>query len=393
MKKLVTIAMMMFLALNLNAQDVYSVGSYTVNNKTIGALYKNDKKIHWVHTDLNTKATRVTCDSQGNVYWFINYYENPSNTYLYSEIRKNNQIYASTLNHSEVHVSDLYCLNDTLYCTGYQYNEDSVTVATVWKGEDFTTHWIVGDGVHSSLIYNVDIDKRTGTPYFCGYVIDGKKKASVWREQELLFTNDQDTINGSYITYTHATQIAVDNGHVLTIGEFEPEGWSGISAIWKDNEMLGYGGQYEYIYHAVCAIDNSFYSACSNRWYDEISKDFQTQMLSIGYAYKLLSTLTDIYVIGQDFDRNFYIWKNFERGKKISNCQSIADACVFDPYFSQNSEWYYEIEWENGDITYQHLECAADTTIGNERPKIIVRTNTIYDRDEISTRGDARICL
>ena len=381
MKKLVTIAMILALALNLNAQDVYSVGSYTVNNKTIGALYKNDKKIHWIHTDLNTKATRVTCDSQGNVYWFINYYENPSNTYLYSEIRKNNQIYASTLNHSEVHVSDLYCLNDTLYCTGYQYNEDSVMVATVWKGDDFTTHWIIGDGVHPSLIYNVDIDKRTGIPYFCGFVIDGKKKASVWREQELLFTYDQDTINGSYITYTHATQIAVDNGHVLTIGEFEPEGWSGISAIWKDNEMLGYGGQYEYTYHAVCALDNSYYSACSNRWYDEISKDFQTQMLCIGYAYKLLSTLTDIYVIGQDLDRNFYIWKNFERGKMISNCQSIADACVFDPYFFQNSEWYYEIEWETGDITYQHLECAGDTAVGNQRPKIIVRSNTQYDKD------------
>ena len=50
--------------------------------------------------------------------------------------------------------------------------------------------------------------------------------------------------------------------------------------------------------------------------------------------------------------------------------------------FPRPSEWYYEIEWENGDITYQHLEYAADTTIGTERPKIIVRTNTIYDRDE-----------
>ena len=46
------------------------------------------------------------------------------------------------------------------------------------------------------------------------------------------------------------------------------------------------------------------------------------------------------------------------------------------------SEWYYEIDWENGNITYQHLEYASDTTIGTERPKIIVRTNTIYDRDE-----------
>jgi hypothetical protein len=45
-------------------------------------------------------------------------------------------------------------------------------------------------------------------------------------------------------------------------------------------------------------------------------------------------------------------------------------------------EWYYEIQNDNGTITYQHLEYAADTTIGTERPKIIVRTNTIYDRDE-----------
>ena len=48
-------------------------------------------------------------------------------------------------------------------------------------------------------------------------------------------------------------------------------------------------------------------------------------------------------------------------------------------------EWYYEILNDDGTITYQHLECAADTTIGTERPKIIVRSNTIYDRDEITT--------
>ena len=45
-------------------------------------------------------------------------------------------------------------------------------------------------------------------------------------------------------------------------------------------------------------------------------------------------------------------------------------------------EWFYEILDDDGTITYQHLECAADTTIGTERPKIIVRSNTIYDRNE-----------
>ena len=48
-----------------------------------------------------------------------------------------------------------------------------------------------------------------------------------------------------------------------------------------------------------------------------------------------------------------------------------------------NAEWYYEIEWDDGSITYQHLEYAADTTIGTQRPKVIIRSNTQYDRDEI----------
>ena len=45
------------------------------------------------------------------------------------------------------------------------------------------------------------------------------------------------------------------------------------------------------------------------------------------------------------------------------------------------TEWYYEIINVNGSVTYQYLECAADTTIGNTRPKVIVRSNTLYDKD------------
>ena len=46
------------------------------------------------------------------------------------------------------------------------------------------------------------------------------------------------------------------------------------------------------------------------------------------------------------------------------------------------SEWYYEIENENGSITYQHLEYTADTTIHNKDVQIIIRTNTLYDKGE-----------
>ena len=49
------------------------------------------------------------------------------------------------------------------------------------------------------------------------------------------------------------------------------------------------------------------------------------------------------------------------------------------------AEWYYQIQNEDGSITYQHLQCVGDTTIGTERPNIIVRTNTIYDRHDETT--------
>ena len=54
-------------------------------------------------------------------------------------------------------------------------------------------------------------------------------------------------------------------------------------------------------------------------------------------------------------------------------------------FIQTGSEWYYEIHFDDGSTTYQHLEYTADTTIGNERPKIIVRSNTQYDRDTIFT--------
>ena len=45
------------------------------------------------------------------------------------------------------------------------------------------------------------------------------------------------------------------------------------------------------------------------------------------------------------------------------------------------SEWYYKIETDEGNVTYQHLEYTNDTTINDEpRIKVVVRTNQIYDK-------------
>ena len=55
-----------------------------------------------------------------------------------------------------------------------------------------------------------------------------------------------------------------------------------------------------------------------------------------------------------------------------------------ESFLLDNTEWYYEIQNDDGSITYQHLKAEGDTTIHEKRPKIIIRSNTQYDRDEIT---------
>ena len=332
MKKFFAILILLVLAISANAQDVYTVGYYNAGDGTIAALYKNGERLYTAHhANQPSKATRVTCNSQGDVYWWVNFYDYPEGTYNHSEVRINNQVYATTENHSEIHISDIYCLNDTLYYTGYQYNEDSVMVATVWKGADFATHWVIGNGIYPSYIRNVDIDKNTGIPYFCGYVINDKKRAAVWKAQELLNTFDQDSLNiYEEITQSHATKIAVANDHVYTIGSFDTDWPVNLSAIWEDNVLMHHYGPYEPTIHDLCTFEDSYYSAIADRWGDEILKNGQDQMLWIGYAFTMLSTTKSIYVIGEDFDYKYYVWKDFEKQFQIKDCDAINDACVFE---------------------------------------------------------------
>ena len=51
------------------------------------------------------------------------------------------------------------------------------------------------------------------------------------------------------------------------------------------------------------------------------------------------------------------------------------------------SEWYYEIQNENGSVTYQYMYQAGDTIVQDEPTHILVRINTLYDkglRDEVT---------
>ena len=52
-----------------------------------------------------------------------------------------------------------------------------------------------------------------------------------------------------------------------------------------------------------------------------------------------------------------------------------TDGLIFN-----HADWYYEITNPDGSVTYQYLQCVGDTSIQEKRPKVIVRSNTHYDK-------------
>lgn len=59
----------------------------------------------------------------------------------------------------------------------------------------------------------------------------------------------------------------------------------------------------------------------------------------------------------------------------------IYDNGIYDSILDE-AEWYYEITDDEGNITYQYLQSSGDTVVGGERPHIVVRTNTLYDKSK-----------
>ena len=63
--------------------------------------------------------------------------------------------------------------------------------------------------------------------------------------------------------------------------------------------------------------------------------------------------------------------------------RSIPYANDIPSIFTLFSDWYYEILNDDGNFSYQHLEYVGDTLFdrAGKRPKVIVRSNTHYDRN------------
>lgn len=354
MKKLLTISFLMALAIGTQAQDIYFIGYYNVNNGTNAALYKNNERLYTVHKGNQTaKAYRMAIDSHENIYWWVNLYSFPDGTFHHIEIWKNNQMYASTENHSEITLYDIYCLDDTLYFAGYQRNERGVSIATVWKGPDFTPHYVLGDGIHASVIYDAEVDKDTNIPYFCGYVSDSLQKACVWEASQLLYKQEPwGSQRGSW-----AKEISIDNGEIYTNGYLNfYTGYETVSLahIWKDNTQVQTVGAD--FYYCLYASQGDYYyeSLTPHGWDHWICKNNGGFMQLPGQAkiQRICGGLDDIYMVGS-LNGLGCIWKNFEVYLQYDNCNYISDIVVLPSNITSiGSEWYDETQNDNNFAVY-----------------------------------------
>ena len=233
----------------------------------------------------------------------------------------------------------------------YEYNENEVVITTegyssgIWMTLTQETRTFSQDSILLSIQTEKYNDSATLVTY--GYDEQGhrvnaltqKRNNGVWENQKL-------------VQY-HFNPIGR-----LTLAEIQ---------LWQENEWINAN-------RAVYELDEMGYPAVVTfeKWDGEAWVNGVWQ--------------NDFYLYNEDYlkQQNDLLYSYRGNINKIELSYTATDN-PREPFLPDNSEWYYEIENEDGTITFQHLECAADTTINNERPTVIVRSNTQYDRDSIYT--------
>ena len=175
------------------------------------------------------------------------------------------------------------------------------------------------------------------------------------------------TYTPSNKTDSIVTQKLIDNEWVNTgiahyvydfknrVVEYQTGSWSSENSEWNINKKILYDFNDE-----ALTVTISFKQKTDDGWGWDV---FANQSLfNNSQMYEYQRQLNEYYL---------YHVNQFE----ISLHYNIVEQS-----FPILSEWYYEITDDDGNITYQHLEYMADTTIGSDRSKIIVRTNQIYDK-------------
>ena len=104
----------------------------------------------------------------------------------------------------------------------------------------------------------------------------------------------------------------------------------------------------------------------------------------VNYAeYDELVFGEDTVAVGKSFTATGEVFKYYDDSYEdfYFNGINILEINEIDAPFLIGNEWYYEIQNENGSITYQYMYQAGDTIVQDEPTHILVKINTLYDKD------------
>jgi hypothetical protein len=103
----------------------------------------------------------------------------------------------------------------------------------------------------------------------------------------------------------------------------------------------------------------------------------------VNYAeYDELVFGEDTIAVGNSFTATGEVFKYYDDSYEdfYFNGINILEINEIDAPFLIGNEWYYEIQNENGSITYQYMYQAGDTIVQDEPTHILVKINTLYDK-------------
>jgi len=364
-----------FTALSQNVgYDIYSAGKYKSSDMNGAAIYKNGEILYSHESTLITSATDLAVFPNDDIYWI--FYTREGNKYTI--YLSKNDVIIKEIEKSK-NISSMYFVGETLYFSGFQRNENGSMDAKVWEGEDMTDYLNFGDGTNNSKIsksttYGDDV-------YHCGWITVGSgKKGIVWKNNEILFICSEDKS-------TYFDDIAIDGDDIYTQG-VTFEGHNTQYCIWKNDIKIVDGYYPETPILSITAFDGDlYYSARDTESWMLFKNDEYYCYWPIGDFHNIngLSKITNYegepWLCGGT-DNIGSIWKgSCDRILQPEGCLYIANfQIVTKEYPELGAEWYYEITDDGGNVTYQYLQCSGDTTINQKDVKIILRTNTLYDK-------------
>ena len=371
MKKLLATLFLLSIVWGVNAQNLYVLGESggSAAEYVIG-VYKNGNLLYVSpnHGALAAPKT-ILCDSDENIFWMVTYSKG------YSEIRKNSKCLINT-NNTNITLSDIYLKHDTLYYVGYE-TIDSISVAKIWKGDDFLPYRTFGDGIHPSAILATDMDESTGNVYYCGYLCqDTGKLPAVWSETELLYTLP----NPAFA----AEEISIDHGNIFTFNL--SRGLNTCVKVYNNATQQYSRWFYDRTFHGFCVQNNDWYTHEFDHYGghgiykngDEPVLDFgQASLVWYNYPITKIKRLgNDIYAVGyteQGYSTHIgTIWKNFEPFLTIDNCSVVGDFCYsVSPLVTDEYTIYPNLEYRiypnpTDGILHVETQCIASLPMATE---------------------------